>query len=103
MTYFNDVVTKRNWNFLTGNEVTLADVACIANITFLEVIDFDFEEFPKTKEWVERVKALNFYKECSDGFEQRKKDMKSKDYMEKMKARQEFWRRFQQQENDNGL
>ena len=90
--FFNDMATKRNRNFFTGSDVTLADISCIATVTSLEAIEFDFDEFPKIKEWIERMKDLDFYKECNKGYEQWKKEVKTEEWREKMKAKREKMR-----------
>ena len=52
-------------DYLTGDKVTLADLSVIASLSTLEVIDFDYGPWAKLKAWMDRMRALPYYKEAN--------------------------------------
>ena len=58
--------------YLTGPNVTIGDFSLATSLSFLEVVNFDFSEFPKLKAWRERMRTLPYYSHVHEGFEERK-------------------------------
>ncbi|KAH8277771.1 hypothetical protein KR018_006103 [Drosophila ironensis] len=53
--------------FLTGNQLTIADLCCIASVSTAEALaPIDAAKFPKLLEWVKRLKALPYYQKCNE-------------------------------------
>ncbi|XP_034937797.1 glutathione S-transferase 1-1-like [Chelonus insularis] len=54
-----DVLNKilENKDFVTGENLTIADLTLIATTSTAEVLGFDFEEYPNVSSWIERVKS----------------------------------------------
>ncbi|XP_016984869.1 glutathione S-transferase 1 [Drosophila rhopaloa] len=51
-------------DFLVGNQLTIADLSCIASVSTAEAFaPINADQFPRVVEWVKRVKALPYYKE----------------------------------------
>ncbi|XP_054711353.1 uncharacterized protein LOC129220944 [Uloborus diversus] len=42
--------------YAAGNHLTLADFSLIASISFAELADFDFSEYPKITAWIQKLK-----------------------------------------------
>lgn len=47
--------------YIAGNNVTLADICCIASVTSLVFHPIDQSKYPKTTAWIKRVQELPFY------------------------------------------
>ena len=73
--------------FITGDTMTIADIASIVSVTFLEAIDFDYSDYPNLMVWVEKMKAQDFYKECNVGFEKWKQEIKTEEWKIKNEKR----------------
>lgn len=44
--------------YLTGEEMTIADISAICELTQLELIQYDYTPYPKVKAWYDRLRAL---------------------------------------------
>ncbi|CAH2054236.1 unnamed protein product, partial [Iphiclides podalirius] len=75
---FTDKFLTRNW--LAGDELTLADICCVATISSLnEVMPIDPSLYPNLAKWFERCKQQDFYKKGNEpGLEQFGALLKSK-------------------------
>ena len=56
-------------SFLTGCDVTLADFAVMADLSLLELIDYNFRPWPPLVKWRNRMKDLPYYASCNKGLE----------------------------------
>ncbi|KPU76197.1 uncharacterized protein Dana_GF11968 [Drosophila ananassae] len=51
-----------NGPFLTGDQLTIADLSCIASVSTAEAFaPIEADKFPKLVEWVKRLQALPYY------------------------------------------
>ncbi|KAH8401188.1 hypothetical protein KR009_003559 [Drosophila setifemur] len=51
-----------NGPFLTGDQLTIADLCCIASVSTAEAFaPIETDKFPKLVEWVKRLQALPYY------------------------------------------
>ncbi|KPI94304.1 Glutathione S-transferase 1 [Papilio xuthus] len=58
---FTDKFLTGKW--LVGDEITLADICCVANISSLnEILPIDAELYPNLAQWLENCKEQEFYK-----------------------------------------
>ncbi|KPJ12893.1 Glutathione S-transferase 1 [Papilio machaon] len=58
---FTDKFLTSKW--LVGDEITLADICCVANISSLnEILPIDAELYPNLAQWLENCKEQEFYK-----------------------------------------
>ncbi|XP_045541643.1 glutathione S-transferase 1-like [Papilio machaon] len=58
---FADKFLTSKW--LVGDEITLADICCVANISSLnEILPIDAELYPNLAQWLENCKEQEFYK-----------------------------------------
>jgi len=65
--------------YLTGDQMTLADLSLVASISTFELIDLKLDDWPKVSAWLGRLKGLPYYKEANqDGIDMFKAFMKSK-------------------------
>jgi len=65
--------------YVTGDQLTLADLSLVATISTLELIDLKFEDWPKVSAWLGRLKQLPYYKEANqNGIDMFKEFVKSK-------------------------
>ena len=62
-----ETIFLANSEFLTGDSKSLADLACVASLTYLEMVEFDFTPYPIIKAWLERLKRLPYFMECNKG------------------------------------
>lgn len=51
--------------FLTGTEVTIADISIMASLSMLELKDWEFQRWPKVDSWRGKMKALKYYDEVN--------------------------------------
>lgn len=59
-----------NGNFLCGNDMSIADISCIATLTSMDSFSpIDSAKYPKLVEWVKTMKALPFYEHNKEGAE----------------------------------
>ena len=56
--------------FVAGDDITIADFAMIASVTFVEVIDYGLEDYPNICRWLQHCKRLPFFDECNLGLYQ---------------------------------
>lgn len=50
--------------YLSGDEMTVADLCCIATVSSLtDIATIDAEKYPKFMEWIERMSQLPYYEE----------------------------------------
>ena len=66
--------------YITGDQMTIADISLIASLSFLETIEFDFSDFPNVVAWRSKMKAEPFYKEANEGFEAWKEEIKTHEW-----------------------
>lgn len=48
-------------DYITGNNVTVADICCIATVTSLAFHELEASKYPKTTAWIKRIHQLPFY------------------------------------------
>lgn len=59
-----------NGKFLCGNDMSIADISCIATLTSMDTfLPIDGAKYPKLVEWVKTMKALPFYEHNKEGAE----------------------------------
>eukprot|EP00918_Siedleckia_nematoides_P055214 GHVU01120444.1.p1 GENE.GHVU01120444.1~~GHVU01120444.1.p1 ORF type:complete len:195 (+),score=30.83 GHVU01120444.1:86-586(+) len=51
--------------FLTGDSPTIADLAIIASLVFLQVFDFDFSKWANISAYLKRAEELPYFLECN--------------------------------------
>ena len=73
--------------FLVGENITLADVSVVCNLSLLEMVPFDASPWPRFLQWREDIKATRQYKIVHEGFEAFKK--KTQRETEKADAKRE--------------
>ncbi|CAG4962468.1 unnamed protein product [Parnassius apollo] len=75
---FTDKFLTDKW--LVGDEITLADICCVATISSLnELVPIDSDLYPNILQWLERCKEEEFYKKGNQpGLEQFSALLKSK-------------------------
>lgn len=55
-----------NGPFVCGNDMTIADFACISSISSMEnMVTENAQLYPKIVEWIGRMKQLPYYEECN--------------------------------------
>ena len=59
--------------FLVGENITLADVSVVCNLSLLEMVPFDVSPWPRFLQWRDDIKATRQYKTVHEGFEAFKK------------------------------
>ena len=59
--------------FLVGENITLADVGVVCNLSLLEMVPFDVSPWPRFLQWRDDIKATRQYKIVHEGFEAFKK------------------------------
>lgn len=69
-----NVWLKEN-KFLGGKEISIADISAAAQIISLITFKWKFEEYPKMKDWLERVMGIEEMKKAHEGFYQIAKDL----------------------------
>lgn len=57
---FLEIFLKNN-DFIAGNNVTIADICCIVNVTSMTFCPLDPSKYPKTTAWVNKMQQLPFY------------------------------------------
>ena len=62
--------------FLVGENITLADVGVVCNLSLLEMVPFDVSPWPRFLQWRDDIKATRQYKIVHEGFEAFKKAMR---------------------------
>ncbi|XP_068619453.1 glutathione S-transferase 1-like [Battus philenor] len=67
-------------NWMVGDEITLADICCVASISSLnEILPIDSDMYPNMIQWLERCKEQEFYKKCNQpGLEEFRAILQSK-------------------------
>ena len=75
--YLNTKTPLADGKYITGDDMTIADISSIATLSFLELIDFDFSPYPNVAAWIEKMKAKDFYKLCNARYEKFKEDVKT--------------------------
>ena len=66
--------------FVACDHITIADLATVVTVTFLEAVDFNMSAYPNIVAWIEKMKALPYFEECNAGFEQFKKRVKAGEF-----------------------
>ena len=58
--------------YVTGNELTIADLSVLASTTILEINDYkDLTDYPNLKAWFDRIrKELPYYEEVNGGIKE---------------------------------
>lgn len=52
----------KNDLYVVGNELTVADFACATSVTQLDLVTaIDAEQYPKTREWLDRLSKLPYF------------------------------------------
>lgn len=67
---------KDERHFLTGAELTLADLCIAANLTMLELVGFEIDDYPRVVAWKQRIAELPYWAEVNAPFEAWKASMK---------------------------
>jgi len=67
--------------YLCGNEISIADVSAASEIISLVMINWDFSEFPKLKEWLDRVMKNEEMQKAHEGFYKIIQEMKDSNSM----------------------
>ena len=75
--------------FVAGDNMTIADFSIFNTVTFLEVVDFDISNYPKTCAWVAKIKKLQFASEVIEAFEGFKAWSNSDDFVLKKQGLRE--------------
>lgn len=52
--------------YVAGSELTIADLSIFSELTFIEIIDYDFSSFPKIIEWMSLLKELPYHEEINE-------------------------------------
>jgi len=61
LAYFEQLIERRNW--LAGDELSLADLSAIANLSCLDYFgDLPFDQFPLFRAWYVRLKSRPSYR-----------------------------------------
>ncbi len=68
----------KNRKFLAGDEISLADIQLLFFFSNLEYVNYEFDKFPKVKEWKERVLSTDIQAD----YKQYTSD--SKEYLDKL-------------------
>ncbi|XP_054711352.1 uncharacterized protein LOC129220942 [Uloborus diversus] len=62
---FDEILGTRK--YAAADHITLADFALIANVSFTELVEFDFDEFPRISAWMKKLKnEIPNYHEIND-------------------------------------
>lgn len=56
MKVFNEILKRNKTNFVVGRKLTIADISLITTVTSLEVVDYDFSEYPNVVSWLSNIK-----------------------------------------------
>ncbi|XP_039273215.1 glutathione S-transferase 1-like [Styela clava] len=68
----NDYYLKDR-QYVTGNQMSIADFSVLATVTFTELVDLDLSEFPNIVDWCNRMKKLPYMEKCNEGLYEGKK------------------------------
>lgn len=59
-----------NGTFLCGNDMTIADISCIATLTSMDSFSpIESSKYPKLVEWVKTMRGMPFYEHNKEGAE----------------------------------
>ena len=72
---FETVWLKKN-KFLAGDEISIADISAASEIIALVAFEWDLSEYPKTKEWHDRIMKNEEMQKGHEGFFALIKEMK---------------------------
>ena len=61
----NDTLLGDEKEYIAG-ELSIADLALIGTLSFLQIVDFNFKGLPNIHKWAARLAELPFYEECTD-------------------------------------
>ena len=64
--------------FLAGENITLADISAVCNLSLLEMVSFDVSPWPRFLQWRDDIKATKQYKIVHEGFEAFKRRSKER-------------------------
>jgi len=64
----NDYWIGPKKNYLTGDEITIADYFCVALLTLGEVIKVNFKQYPNVERWMNNMKKLPHWKAVNEVF-----------------------------------
>lgn len=54
-------------NYLVGNQLTIADLNAVANVTSLDIlVPIDANRFPNISAWIKRLEALPYYSKAQN-------------------------------------
>ena len=53
----------KEFDFLNGNQVTIADLIGVSEVLTLILTDIDFDAFPKISQWIKNTFKFGGYKE----------------------------------------
>ncbi|XP_076369105.1 glutathione S-transferase 1-like [Tachypleus tridentatus] len=54
-------------SYVAGDQLTLADISIMASLSMMEVLDYDFSNYPKITAWISNMKQeIPDYKEVND-------------------------------------
>ncbi|XP_013777661.2 glutathione S-transferase 1-like [Limulus polyphemus] len=63
--YLETYLTKTS--YVAGDKLTLADISVVASLSMMEVLDYDFQSFPKLYSWMAKMKKeIPNYKTMND-------------------------------------
>ena len=68
-------VWRKENRFVGGKEISIADISAAAQIIGLITFKWKFKEYPKMKEWLEKVKGIAEMKKAHEGIYQIAKDL----------------------------
>ncbi len=77
LTVLNDYFLANGKNWLTGDDITVADYFCGSVVALGEMIGTDFSKYPRVQAWLKNVKGLKHWGAISaelDGFAASVKD-----------------------------
>ncbi|WP_106793226.1 glutathione S-transferase family protein [Aquimarina sp. Aq78] len=57
--------TLEKQDYILGNKISIADIAWVANVIFLQYLGFEFFKYSKTIDWVDRIKQRPSYNKNS--------------------------------------
>lgn len=57
----------QGYDYLVGNQLTIADLIAVANTTSLDIfVPIDTKKFPNVDAWIKRLQALPYYSKVQD-------------------------------------
>jgi len=70
----------RDGQFICGETFTLADISIYQSVSYLDLIDFDFSEYPAISAWREKITALPCATELNEAFASFKRYSKTPEF-----------------------